>query len=83
MCSPKKVKCFKCFEWFDKSDNDQECPKCGDFKCPLCGACMCRLTDNEKKLVLAMISTYETFLKKKLGTDYDFEKHKKIEEEIN
>ncbi|MAG10930.1 hypothetical protein CMI44_01295 [Candidatus Pacearchaeota archaeon] len=83
MCSPKKIKCFKCFEWFGKSDDDKECEKCGDFECPKCGACMCDLNDNEKKVVLAMIHTYENFLKEKLGQDYDFEKHREIEEELN
>ncbi|MFH1365423.1 MAG: hypothetical protein ABIH28_02475 [archaeon] len=81
MCRPNKVRCFKCFEWFEKEENQKECPECGDFNCPKCGACMCNLTDGEKKIVLAMIHTYENFLKEKFGEEYDFEKHKKIEEE--
>lgn len=83
MCSPNRIKCFKCFEWFEKSENQKECEKCGDFKCPKCGACMCDLTTNEKKIVMAMIHTYENFMKEKFNVNYNFDKHKKVEQEIS
>lgn len=83
MCSPKKVRCFKCLGWFEKSEEDKECSECGDFKCPLCGTCMCDLSKEEKRIVFAMISTYENFLAENFGQKYDFEKHRKIEEELN
>ncbi|GBE20406.1 MAG TPA: hypothetical protein ENG87_00895 [Candidatus Pacearchaeota archaeon] len=83
MCSPKKVRCFKCLEWFSKSRKPIECPKCGDFKCPNCNSCMCNLTKKEKRIVIAMIHTYETFMKEKFNLTYDFSKHKKIEKELN
>lgn len=82
MCRPNKVRCFKCFEWFDKSENQKQCEKCGDFKCPHCNSCMCKLTKEEKKVALAMIYTYERFIKENFDLDYDFSKHKKIEDEI-
>lgn len=77
MCSPINVKCFNCFKWFNKEEQKiEQCKKCGDFKCPHCNACMCNLTDKEKKIVLAMIHTYE-------NKDYDFSVHKKVEEKLN
>ena len=73
MCSPNKVKCFNCFKWFNKKEQKaKQCKECGDFKCPHCNNCMCNLTDKEKKIVLAMIHTYE-------NKDYDFSIHKKVE----
>jgi len=72
MCSPIKVKCFSCFKWFNKEEQKvKQCKECGDFKCPYCNVCMCNLTDKEKKIVLAMIQTYE-------NKDYDFSMHKKV-----
>ena len=82
MCSPKKIRCFKCLEWFEKTEDSKPCTICGDFKCPNCGACMCDLSKDEKRVALAMIHTYENFIKEKLDLNYDFSKHKKIEEEI-
>jgi len=82
MCRPDKVKCFKCFKWFDKKKS-QECKKCGDFKCPHCNSCMCNLSKKEKRVALAMIYTYENFINEKLGLDYNFSKHEEIEKEIN
>ena len=72
MCSPNKVKCFNCFKWFNKKEQEvKQCKECGDFNCPYCKACMCNLNDKEKKIVMAMIHTYE-------NKDYDFSVHKKI-----
>ncbi|MFH1607995.1 MAG: hypothetical protein ABIA78_02580 [archaeon] len=83
MCRPNKVRCFKCFEWFDKEKQKvEQCKKCGDFKCPLCSACMCDLTKEEKRVVMAMIHTYENFLNEKYGEDYDFEVHERVEKEL-
>lgn len=82
MCSPDKVRCFKCFEWFNKSENSKECSECGDFKCPYCNSCMCNLSTEEKRVALAMIHTYENFIKEKLDSNYDISKHKKVEEEV-
>ena len=82
MCIPDKVRCFKCFEWFDKLENSKECSECGDFKCPYCNSCMCNLNIGEKRVALAMIHTYESFIKEKLDLEYDFSKHRKVEEEI-
>jgi len=79
MCSPDKVKCFNCFKWFDKEKQEvKQCKECGDFKCPQCNACMCNLNDKEKKIVLAMINTYENHI----NSNYDFSVHKKVEEKI-
>lgn len=76
MCSPTNVKCFNCFKWFNKEKQKiEQCKECGDFKCPNCNACMCNLTDKEKKIVLAMIETYE-------NKDYDFSIHKKVKEKL-
>lgn len=84
MCSPNKVRCFKCLKWFDKSKQRiEECLKCGDFKCPHCNSCMCNLTEGEKKVALAMIHTYENFMKEEFNLDYDFAKHKEMEEGVN
>ncbi len=43
---------------------------------------MCSLTKNEQKVVMAMLYTYENFLKEELKqeTNYDFSKHKNTEE---
>ena len=43
---------------------------------------MCNLSKEEKKIVLAMIHTYENFMKEEFGTDYDFEKHEGVEREL-
>jgi hypothetical protein len=82
MCRPNKVRCFKCLKWFEKKENQKACHECGDFKCPNCGACMCDLTKGEKKVALAMINTYENFIKENPEENYNFEKHKKIEDEF-
>ena len=67
MCRPKIVRCFKCYKWFDKiTEKVKHCNKCGDFKCPNCNVCMCNLTKSEQKIVMAMIHTYEKFIKDEL-----------------
>jgi len=66
-------------KWFTKSEDPKQCSECGDFKCPHCKACMCNLTKEERRVALAMIHTYETFLKEKLNLEYDFSKHKKFD----
>jgi len=81
MCRPDKVKCFGCFEWFDKNETDVEkCESCGDFSCPRCGSCLCSLTKREQKIVLSMIYTYEKFIEEnfELEEKYDFSQHDKI-----
>lgn len=78
MCSPKKVRCFYCYQDFSKTESTERCPVCGDFKCPLCGACLCTITPGEQRVALAMIHTYENAL----NTNYDFSVHKKIESKI-
>ena len=79
MCSPNRVKCFNCFEWFDKEKQKVgQCKSCGDFKCPNCNVCMCNLNEKEKKIVMAMIHTYENHINK----NYDFSVHKKVEDKI-
>jgi hypothetical protein len=40
---------------------------------------MCNLTTGEKRVVMAMMKTFEPIL----GSDYDFSPHKKIEKEVN
>lgn len=82
MCRPKNVRCFKCYRWFNKEiEKIQHCKKCGDFKCPNCNSCMCNLTEKEKKIVMAMMHTYEKFIKDELKIDenYNFSQHKEIE----
>ncbi|MEK6898346.1 MAG: hypothetical protein AABX28_03245 [Nanoarchaeota archaeon] len=42
---------------------------------------MCNLTEKEKKIVMAMMHTYEKFIKDELKIDenYNFSQHKEIE----
>lgn len=86
MCRPKKVRCFKCYKWFNKEKgNIKQCDKCGDFNCPTCNACLCSLSKKEQKIVMAMIYTYEKFIKEelKISQSYNFSQHKEIEKSIN
>jgi hypothetical protein len=78
MCSPKKVCCFVCYNFFSKDIKSDKCKVCGDFKCPICKGCLCNLTVGEKRVAMAMIKTYE----KTLNNNYNFAQHKKIELEI-
>jgi len=78
MCSPDVVRCFKCFQDFSKSEFEEKCAECGDFKCPRCGACLCNLTPGEQRVVLAMIYTYE----RTFGSGYDFGRHARIEKQV-
>lgn len=78
MCRPNKVKCFVCGEWFSKSERDVRCEECGDWKCVHCDSCICNLTEREKRIVLAMIQTYEKFITELTHIEYDFKPHAKI-----
>ncbi len=66
MCSPIEVKCFKCGNWFKKTKKTIRCKKCKDWKCPYCNYCICNFKHKEtKKAIMAMLATYERFLKNK------------------
>lgn len=87
MCRPTEVKCFKCYEWFNKDkEHAPQCEKCGDFKCSKCESCMCHLSAEEQMIVMAMIRTYEKFIADELKVpdqDYDFAMHKSVEEKFD
>ncbi len=83
MCRPNNVMCFNCGEWFSKTTPVNQCKVCGDFRCPFCRSCMCSLTKGEKKVVMAMIRTYERFIHEVYkGEEYDFKQHEKIEHDL-
>ena len=78
MCSPRDINCFNCNNWFIR-DKSKECEKCGEIICPHCNSCLCKMTDETKKAVIAMIKTYENFLSKKFRKqEYNFNKHNRI-----
>jgi hypothetical protein len=83
MCRPIEVKCFKCYEWFNKTkQHAPQCKECGDFQCPHCKACMCNLTPEEQMIVMAMIRSYEKFIEEELKVpdqNYDYSIHEEIE----
>lgn len=78
MCRPERLNCFNCEKWFNKSVNN-ECRKCGENKCPHCNHCLCDMSIEVKKAVIAMIKTYEKYLTENYQIEaYDFSKHKQI-----
>ncbi len=78
MCRPNYINCFNCESWFYK-ENSKECQICGEFKCPNCSACLCDMSNDVKKAILAMIRTYERYLSHNFDLEpYDFSKHNKI-----
>ncbi len=77
MCRATKLCCFKCLNWFEKSDNDM-CTTCGDWKCPNCGGCLCNLSQKEQRIAIAYMATYENLLKELTNESYDFSRHRKI-----
>lgn len=75
MCRPEKINCFKCEKWFNKKMGE-ECKICGEFKCPYCKSCLCDMSNETKKAVIAMIRTYEEYLTNLYEVEpYDFSKH--------
>lgn len=78
MCTPSKLNCFNCSKWFEKK-NVKECEICGEILCPFCNSCLCNMSNETKKAVIAMIKTYEEFLHKNYNLPkYDFSKHMNI-----
>jgi len=77
MCRATKLCCFKCLNWFDKSENER-CSTCGDWKCASCGSCLCSLSQKEQKIAIAYMATYENLLKELTNESYDFSSHRKI-----
>lgn len=82
MCRATMLCCFRCVNWFDKTDLTP-CETCGDWECPRCGACLCALSKKERKIALSYMATYENLLREMTGESYDFRKHGKVLESIH
>jgi len=75
MCRPERLNCFNCEKWFNKQISN-ECPKCGEYKCSHCNHCLCDMSNDVRKAVIAMIRTYENYLTRNFKVEpYDFSRH--------
>lgn len=63
MCSPALVLCYGCLMPVDKTVEDtKQCSVCKEYICPHCGICGCKLSLESKRVLLAMMATYERVL---------------------
>jgi len=56
--------------------SSNECKICGEIKCPFCNYCLCDMSIETKRAVIAMIKSYENYIDENFDLPkYDFSKH--------